>query len=97
MYQKSATFTNSSNWFASPTQSSRSKHLQSGSGLAFSSSLFASEDPLKTPKRKHTDEPTKSKKKLAQGTDQSRVVPSSGSLEHSKERQLRREVVYEEE
>lgn len=91
MYEKSATLTNSFNRFATPSQSSRSKHLQSGSGLTSSShgsrrkgSLFAPEDLLKTPKRKHVDEPTKSKRQLGQGSDQSgSVVPSSGSLEHS--------------
>ncbi|KAK1395445.1 Mediator-associated protein 2 [Heracleum sosnowskyi] len=98
MYEKSATLTNSSNRFATPAHSSRSKHLQLGSGLTSTShgsrrkgSLFASEDLVKTPKRKHVDEPTKSKRQLAQGSDQSRsVVPSSGSLEHSEVRKSKK-------
>lgn len=98
MYEMSATLTNSSNRLATPAQSSRSKQLHSGSGLTSSShgsrrkgSLFPSEDLLKTPKRKHVDEPTKSKRQRTQGTDQSpSVVPSSGSLEHSEERKSKK-------
>lgn len=97
IYEKSATLTNSSNRFATPAHSSRSKHLQSGSGLTSShgsrrkGSLFASEDLLKTPKRKHVDEPTKSRRQLSQGTDQSgSVVPSSGALEHSEKKKSKR-------
>lgn len=69
MYEKSATLTKSSNRFATPSQSSKSKHLHSGSGLASSSHgsghknpLFASGGPSKTPKRKYVDEPAKSEK-----------------------------------
>lgn len=69
MYEKSATLINSSNRFATPSQSSRSKHLHSGSGLTSSihgsgrrGPLFASGGPSKAPKRKYVDEPAKSEK-----------------------------------
>ncbi|KAL8099981.1 mediator-associated protein 2 [Apium graveolens] len=83
MYEKSATFTNSSKRFATPSHSSRSKHLHSGSGLTSTS------HGLKTPKRKRGDEPTKSKRQRAQGTDQSQSV-ASGLLEHSEEKKSKK-------
>ncbi|WOH16273.1 hypothetical protein DCAR_0935823 [Daucus carota subsp. sativus] len=67
MYEKSSSLTKSSVRFATPSQSSRSKHLQSGSsGLASSHSsgrrshLSASGGSSKASKRKTVDEPSKS-------------------------------------
>lgn len=93
MYERhSATLTNSSHRFATPTQSTRSRHFQSGSGLATSSRgsgrrsfLFASEDPSKEPNRRRSEE------QLAQASDQGHnVVASSGSLGHSQEKKSKK-------
>ncbi|KAA8529729.1 hypothetical protein F0562_034171 [Nyssa sinensis] len=95
MYQRSSgtSLTNSLHHFATPTQGSRPRNLQSAGGNAASthssrrrSSLSEVGEPSKPPKGRHVDEPTRSLDQSAQdsGRHHSMVI-SSASLEDSKE------------